>query len=144
MTDDEKRTEWWLLMRSAFSIPEIVSSTNALAVIVGSLAAPFGGAHETAAPLTKVADCLVEAALQMGARGELDRMVVSSAIASYMDPSGLHETDEAHALIRKAQELPQYPKDPNAPAIPIEQLSQMTEGLLEHLRQEIDERQQSK
>ena len=76
------RTTWFLLLRRSQGIPDAVDAVNALTVIVGRLAARIDGQGEKGSstkPTKEAAAVLIDSLLDLGARGELDDCLVTSA-----------------------------------------------------------------
>jgi hypothetical protein len=75
-TDQERRTDWLWLIRRSIGLPDIMSERGARAVIEGRIASTFDkGIVPSESALNMAAD-LLDAILDLGARGDLDDCLV--------------------------------------------------------------------
>lgn len=80
--DDDKGNRWWLRIRRAFGVPDLMSNDNARTLIEGQLVAEARLPQPNGRDLVAV---LLDAARRMGAAGELDDLLVPEEVGRYLE-----------------------------------------------------------
>ena len=66
------RQRWWIRIRRSFGVPDLVSDRHATSLILNELTPPFGSSVLLLLNAEPAIDCLLQAAVDLGGRGELD------------------------------------------------------------------------
>jgi hypothetical protein len=75
-SDQDRRADWLWLIRRSLGLPDIMTERAARTVIVGRIASTFDGGEATASGQGMAPD-LLDAILDLGARGDLDDCLVN-------------------------------------------------------------------
>jgi len=66
------RERWWIRIRRSFGVPDLVADGHATSLILNELTPPFGSSVLLLLNAEAAINCLLQAAIDLGGRGQLD------------------------------------------------------------------------